>query len=71
MALFRIPLDATGSRKFKMAADKAEVPVSQLLDKISTPFQRLTPLFGVNEFNGAIPNTVRCNRKYEIQDGGR
>ena len=30
-----------------------------------------TPYLGVHEFKGAIPNTVLCNRKSEIQDGGR
>ena len=29
------------------------------------------PIFGVQEFKGAILNTVLCNRKSEIQDGGR
>ena len=58
-------------KKFKMAAAKPEVLISQLLNHIETPFQRLTPIFGVHEFNEAIPNIVRCNRKSVIQDGGR
>src|SRR5664279_238735 len=30
-----------------------------------------THVFGVQELNGDNPNTIRCNRKSEIQDGGR
>src|SRR5664279_4110095 len=30
-----------------------------------------THVFGVQELNGDNPNTTRCNRKSEIQDGGR
>ena len=62
MALFRIPSDATGYRKFKMAAVKPEVPIFQLLDKISTPFQRLTPIFGVHQLNGTIANPAGVTR---------
>ena len=36
-----IPSDLTGSWKFKMAAVKPEVLISQLLDKITTQFPRL------------------------------
>ena len=49
-----------------MAAVKQDVPLSRLLDKIATPFQRLTPIFGVHEINGAIPNTVRFTRKSKM-----
>ena len=35
----------TGSEKFKMAAAKPEVPVSQLLYKIAKKFERLPPCF--------------------------
>ena len=63
--------DLTGSWKFKMAAVKPEVLISQSLDKIATPFQRLTPIFGVQEFNGAIANIALCKRKSDIQNGGR
>jgi len=45
-------------------------PRSQLLDKIGTKFQRLPPYFWGKESNGIIGNTVQCNRKSEIQDGG-
>src|SRR5271157_3801186 len=45
MALFRILSDVTGSRKSKMAANKLVIRISRLLDKIATPFQRLTPNF--------------------------
>src|SRR5664279_960352 len=30
-----------------------------------------THVFGVQELNDDNPNTTRCNRKSEIQDGGR
>ena len=63
--------NVTRSLIFKMAAAKPEVLMSRLLEKIATPFQRLIPIFGVLIFNDAISNTVRCNRKSEIQDGGR
>ena len=43
----------------------------RLLEKIATPFERLTPIFGVLVFNDAISNTVRFNRKSDFQDGGR
>src|SRR5208282_305479 len=36
----------------KMAASKPEVLISQLPDKISTPIQRLTSIFGVLGING-------------------
>ena len=61
-----------------MAADKLEVLIDishcvtvQLLDKIATPFQRLTPILRVQELNDAIANTARYNRKSVFQDGGR
>ena len=37
--------DAAGNQKCKMAANKSEVRISQLLGKIGTPFQRLSPHF--------------------------
>ena len=59
MALFRILSDVTGSRKSKMAAIKLEILISRLLDKIATPFQRLTPIFGVQEVtSGSICNSA-------------
>ena len=42
----------------KMAAAKPEVLISQLPDKISRPFQRLTPHFRGPEFNFAIQNSA-------------
>jgi hypothetical protein len=33
--------------------------------------ERLSPHFRVRLFNGAITDTVGCNRKLKIQDGGR
>ena len=44
----------TGSEKFKMAATKPEVPVSQLLYKIAKKFERLPYDFGVEILHGAI-----------------
>ena len=61
----------TGSRIFKMTAAKPEVLISQLLDKIATPFQRLNPIFGVQQLNCAILNNVRRNRKSVIKYVGR
>ena len=69
MALFRIRSDVIGRRKYKIAAVKPEVFIYQIVDKIAAPFQR-PPIFGVHEFNVAIPNAIRCNRKSEIQYGG-
>ena len=71
MALVPVLPDVTGSKKFKMAAAKPEVLISQLLDKIATPSQRLSPIFGVQQLNGVIVNTVRCNRKSVLKDSGR
>ena len=45
MALLRPVPDVTGSRFFKMTAYKPEVLISQLLNKIATPFQTATPTF--------------------------
>ena len=41
-APFRILYDVNGSRKSKMAANTLEILISQLQDKIATPFQRLS-----------------------------
>ena len=41
MAILRIVPDVTGSRFLKMAATMQEALISQLLDQIETPFQRL------------------------------
>ena len=71
IALWRILSDVTGSRKFKMAAAKPEVLISQLLNQIATPFQKLPHICGVQQLNGTMANTARCNRKQKIQDGGR
>ena len=53
-----------------MAAAKPEVLIFQLVYKRATQFQRPTPYFWVQEFNGVISNTARCNLESEIQDGG-
>ena len=42
------------SEKFKMAAAKPEVPVSQLLYKIAKKFERLPHVFGVGKLDGTI-----------------
>jgi hypothetical protein len=55
--------DVTGSRKFKTAAVKQELLIFQLLDLMETPYQRLSPILGVQEVDSAIANAVRCNRK--------
>ena len=68
MALFRIRSDVIERRKYNIAAVKPEVFIYQIVDKIAAPFQRL-PIVGVQEFNVAIPNSTRCNRKSEIQYG--
>jgi len=54
-----------------MAATKPEVLVYQPLDKVATPFQRLTPIFWFPEFNGAIANIARFNLKSDIKNGRR
>ena len=51
MAIFRIPSYVMGNRKFKLAAVKQDLPVSQLLDNIATPLQ-LTLCFEVQELKG-------------------
>src|SRR5208282_6002537 len=68
--LLQIVSDVTGSRFLKMADSKREVVITQLLDKIATPFQRLTPIFGVQQPNGTIANSARCNLKSFFKDGG-
>ena len=67
MELWRIVPDVTGSRFLKMAAAKPEVVISQLLDKISTPFQRVTPIFGVLDINGTNLFTVRRNLIWKLR----
>ena len=70
MALLRILPDVTGSRYFKMAVAKPDILLYQLPDNIATPFQRLTPNFGVQLPNVIIANSALCNRKSVFQDGG-
>jgi hypothetical protein len=45
--------------------------ISQFLHKIETKFQPLTPIFGVYQFIETHRSTVTCNRKLQLQDGGR
>ena len=67
MELLQIAPGVTGSRLLKMAAAKSEVLNSQLPDKISTPFQRLTPIFGVLDINGTNVYTVRRNLVWKLR----
>ena len=69
MALSKMLHLQTGSQKFKMAAAKPEVIVSQLLYKIAKKFDRLPDVFGVGELSAAIKKAPSSNRKSEIQDG--
>jgi len=41
---------------------------SRLLDEIETKFQRQTPIFNDGQSSGTIAKTVRCDRKWNIQD---
>ena len=73
MVLLRILPGETGSGNFKMAAAEPQVPIIQVLDKIATAtkLQRVTHIFVVQQRNGTITDTARCNRKSVIQDGVR
>jgi hypothetical protein len=55
-------------KKFKMAVDKPEVRMSQLLDMIATPFQWLILIFWVQEFSALlpIPSKVTGIRKFKM-----
>jgi hypothetical protein len=61
---------AIRNNKFKMAAAKLDVPVSQLLYKIEEKIQWLPACFGVGDLDDAIEKVPSPNRKSEIQDGG-
>ena len=52
-------------KQFKIAAAIPEVLISQFLDNIATPFQRIPHVLDFQELNGAIAHTTRCrpNRK--------
>jgi len=52
-----------------MAASNLEIRISRLVDMIATKFQGLPHIFWGKVSNGTIGNTVRRNRKSEIQDG--
>ena len=71
MVLLRILPDKTGSGNFRMVAAIPQVHITQVLDKIATKFQRLPHIFVVRQLNRTNANTARCNRKSDIQDGGR
>ena len=70
MVLSSITLDIRGVQKFKMAADKPEVLISQLVDEIETPFQGLPSISGVEQLNSTIVHYTRHKGSPEIQDGG-
>ena len=53
-----------------MTTAKPEVLISQLLDYIATPFQRLTLIFVVQHLKGTIATSARCQRKSDFKDGG-
>jgi len=55
-------------KKVKCLGGSYQPPRSQLLDKIGKKFQQLPLCFRGKESNGTIGNTVRRNRKSEIQD---
>ena len=59
-----------GVQKFKMAAYKPEVLISQLVDEIETPFQELPLIFRVEQLNSTIVQHTRHKGSPEIQDGG-
>ena len=63
-------LDIRGVQKFKMAAYKPEVLISQLVDEIETPCQGIPPILGVEQLNGTIVHYTRHKGSPEIQDGG-
>jgi len=44
--------------------------ISWLLDKTETKFQRLTSIFDDGLSNKTNGETVQCDRKWKIQDGG-
>src|SRR5258706_12595362 len=69
MALSSIVPDIRGVQKFKMAACKPEVVISQLVDEIETRFQGLTHIFGVQQLNDTIVHCTRYKRSPETQDG--
>ena len=55
--------DVSGYRKFKMAVGKPEIPVSSLVDKIDTKFQRHVTGFRDGELSGMEEDVVRYERK--------
>jgi len=44
--------------------------ISRLLDEIETKFPRQPHIFHDGHSNGTIGETIRCDRKWKIQDGG-
>ena len=62
--------DIRGVQKFKMAAYKPEVLISQLVDEIEESFQWLPPIFRVEQLNSTIVHYTQHKGSLEIQDGG-
>ena len=54
-----------------MAAAEPQVPITQVLDKVATKFQKVTYIFLVQQLNGTKPDIARCKRKTRIQNGDR
>ena len=54
MVLLRILPDEAGSGNFKMAA--AESQLTQVLDKVTTKFQRVSHIFVVRQLHGTKPD---------------
>jgi hypothetical protein len=63
MAILRKLNLKSGSEKFKMAAAKLEILVSQFLGKIGKKFQRLFACFWVEKLSGTIGYAPSWNRK--------
>jgi phage terminase Nu1 subunit (DNA packaging protein) len=61
--------DVSGSRKSKMAAVKPEVHVSQLVDFVTSKFQRQYHVFADKQFNVTKENIVERENKCQIEDG--
>jgi hypothetical protein len=60
-----------GNGNFKMAAAESQVRITLVLDKMATKSQRLLHIFVIQQLNGTIADTTRCNRKSVFQDGCR
>ena len=71
MALLHILPDVTGSQNFKMVVAQTGSSYISGSRQDSNEIPTASPhVFGVQEVNGTIMDTVQCNRKWEFQDGG-